>query len=96
LSRRDWKAQTLKIERDSIRGEITLRMIGRLRAERIGELKKEIEGSRAKRVCLKEVTLVDAETVRFLVASEEGGISIVNCSAYIREWMNREKQQRDC
>jgi hypothetical protein len=86
----------LRIERDSDLGGITLRMIGRLRAERIGELKKEIESSRAKRVCLKEVTLVDVEVVRFLVASEAGGISIVNCSAYIREWMNREQQQRDC
>jgi hypothetical protein len=86
----------LRIERDSNRGEMTLRMIGRLRAERIEELKKEIESSRARRVCLKEVTLVDVEIVRFLVASEESGISIVNCSAYIREWMNRERQQRDC
>jgi hypothetical protein len=82
------------MERDSNRGKITLRMIGRLQAEHIGELKTEIESSRARRVCLKEVTLVDVEVVRFLAACEGSGISIVNRSAYIREWMDRERQQK--
>jgi hypothetical protein len=85
----------LKIEADSDLGKITLRLIGRLQAEHIAELKNEIEVSGARRVCLKEVTLVDLDVVRFLAASEVGGISIVNCSAYIREWMDRERQQMD-
>jgi hypothetical protein len=75
--------------------EITLRMIGRLQTEHIDELKKEIENSHAKRVCLKEVTLVDADVIRFLGSCEESGIAIVNCSAYIREWINREREQED-
>jgi hypothetical protein len=85
----------LKIETDSDRGKPTLRLIGRLQAEHIAELEIEIEKSSTRRVCLKEVTLVDADVVRFLIASEESGISIVNCSPYIREWMDRERQQRD-
>jgi hypothetical protein len=85
----------LKIDRDSDRGRITLRLIGRLQAEHLGGMKKEIEDSKAVSVlCLKEVTLVDVDVVRFLGACEESGISIVNCAAYIREWINRERQQR--
>jgi hypothetical protein len=34
---------TLRIETGSERGKTTLRLIGRLQAEHIGELKKEIE-----------------------------------------------------
>jgi len=84
----------LRIETDSERGKITLRLIGRLKAEHIGELKKQIEDGGRERVCLKEVTLVDVDVVRFLAACEESGVAIVNCSAYIREWIDRERQGR--
>jgi hypothetical protein len=85
----------VKIQTGSDRGTITLRLIGRMQAQHIAHLEKEIEGSRAKRVCLREVTLVDIDVVRFLMACEERGIEIVNCSAYIREWMDRERQQKE-
>ena len=63
--------------------------------EHVGLLKKEIADRSAERVCLREVTLVDGDVVRFLAACEEAGISIVNCPAYIREWMDRERKQKD-
>lgn len=85
----------MKIETDSERGTTTLRLIGRLQAEHVAQLKRELEDSSAERVCLREVTLVDIDVVRFLTACEEGGISIVNCSAYIREWMDQEREQED-
>ena len=85
----------MRIETDSNQGAITLRLVGRLQAEHIAELKTEIEVSRAERLCLKEVTLVDLDVVRFLMSCEHGGPMIVNCSAYIREWMHREQQQTD-
>ena len=85
----------MKIETDSEEGTTTIRVIGRLQVEHVAQLKKEIEDRSAKRVCLKEVTLVDADVVRFLTACEEAGILIVNCSAYIREWMGREREQED-
>jgi hypothetical protein len=85
----------VKIERDSKNGITTLRLIGRLQAVHLPELKKEIKASRADRVCLREVSLVDIDVVRFLAALEGRGLSIVNCSAYIREWMGRERQQKD-
>jgi hypothetical protein len=69
----------LKIETNSDRGRITIRLIGRLQAEHIAELKGEIEGRGARRVCLKEVTLVDVDAVRLLNARKDTGVSIVNC-----------------
>ena len=83
------------IETESEGGSTTLRLIGRLQAEHVAQLKKEIEGRSAQRVCLREVTLVDADVVRFLTACEEGGVLIVNSSAYIREWMDREREHKD-
>ena len=85
----------MKIERDSKKGMTTLRLIGRLQAQDLGELKKEIQASGADRVCLKEVSLVDIDVVQFITGCESRGISIVNCSAYIREWMGRERQRKD-
>jgi len=40
---------------------------------------------------LEEVDLVDVEAVRFLNTCEAGGISVLHCSPYIREWMFRER-----
>ena len=41
---------------------------------------------------LRELTLVDADVVRFLSACESEGIQLQHCSAYIREWIVREKE----
>ncbi|MGH9426978.1 MAG: hypothetical protein ACRD2L_11835 [Terriglobia bacterium] len=55
-------------------------------------VKAEIErcGSRVV-LDLEEVDLVDVEAVRFLNACQSGGIGMLHCSAYIREWMLRER-----
>lgn len=42
---------------------------------------------------LREVILVDREVVSFLAVSENDGIELRNCPAYIREWVDREKHQ---
>lgn len=42
---------------------------------------------------LEHVTLVDVEGVRFLSDCEARGIELVNCSAYIREWIVRERDR---
>jgi hypothetical protein len=41
---------------------------------------------------LGEVSLVDADAVRFLASCESDGIQLLNCSAYIREWIVRERE----
>ena len=40
---------------------------------------------------LKEVGVVDREVMRFLISCEADGVRLENCTPYIREWMEREK-----
>jgi hypothetical protein len=39
---------------------------------------------------LEELKLVDVEAVRFLGSCEVAGITLVNCSPYIRDWIGKE------
>ena len=69
-----------------------IRLSGKVRAEHLDQLKAEIERA-GPRVALdlEEVDLVDIEGVRFLNGCLAQGISVLHCSAYIREWMFRER-----
>ena len=83
---------TLRTERVPDGPTTTIRLIGRIRAEHLEELKAEIDRGRPRVVLdLEEVGLVDVEGVRFLNACEAEGISVLHCSPYIREWMRRER-----
>ena len=84
---------TLKIE--TIHGEhcATIKLIGRVRADHLPELKDQIEAGGANIVLeLEEVTLVDVEAVRFLGMCESNGLQLLHCSAYLREWIARERE----
>ena len=83
---------TLKIEKLAGEHGTTLKLIGRIRAEHLAELRRQIAASAPSVLELKEVTLVDAEVVRFLSACESEGIHLQHCSAYIREWIVRERE----
>ncbi len=83
---------TLKIEKLAGEQGTTLKLIGRIRAEHLAELRAQIAASALSVLELKEVTLVDAEVVRFLSACESEGLQLLNCSAYIREWIVRERE----
>ena len=83
---------TLKIEKTLGEHGTTIKLIGRIRAEHLDELRRQIAASAPSIVLdLEEVELVDAEVVRFLSACETEGIRLLNCSAYIREWIDRER-----
>ena len=85
---------TFKIEETQSGEVITLRLIGGLNSECVGELKQQIEHAGPRVVLdLAEVELVDVEVVRFLNACREDGAVIANASPYIREWMVRESKQ---
>jgi hypothetical protein len=82
---------TLKIEKTLDRHGTTIRLIGRVRAEDLVEVARQLEASGPGAVLqLDEVTLVDLEVVRFLNRCETEGVRLVDCSQYIREWMRRE------
>ena len=83
---------TLKIEKYSDGSSTTIRLIGRMRAERLPELETQIRESEFKIVLdLEEVTLVDVEVIRFLGACEARGATLLNCSPYIRDWIGKER-----
>ena len=83
---------TLKIERYWDEGRTTIRLIGRIRAEHLEELEKQIRESESKiALDLEQVNLVDVQVVRFLGACEAQGVTLGNCSPYITDWIAKER-----
>jgi hypothetical protein len=86
---------TLKIERTSGGRNIRIRLSGQLRSEQLSQVKSELEGAgQPVALDLEEVDLVDIDGVRFLNECESGGIPVLQCSPYVREWMERERNQQ--
>ena len=83
---------TLKIEKHSDGNSTTIRLIGRMQAEHLPELQKQIRASESKiTLDLEELNLVDVAAVRFLGGCEAGGATLMNCSPYIRDWIGKER-----
>ena len=83
---------TLKIETTPGQRCTTIRLIGRIRSEHFTELRAQLEGAGPSVVLdLGEVSLVNLEVVRFLIEVEAQGVQLLNCPAYIRKWIDREK-----
>ena len=84
---------TLRIERYSDRGRTTIRLIGRMQAEHVSEVERQIaESGTNVTLDLEEVSLVDVQVVRLLGICEIRGISVLNCSPYITDWIARERR----
>jgi hypothetical protein len=87
---------TLRIEKGSALGRPLVRLIGRMQSEHLPDLKHYVDVPGSKPTLdLEEVTLVDVETVRFLIGCEFAGVKLLHCSPYIRQWMNREQPGRE-
>jgi len=85
---------TLRIEKSTDGGNTFLRLIGRVQREHLEELGAQISAIKERIVIdMEGVTLVDAETVRFLGDIETQGIEVLHCSPYIREWIRRENEE---
>lgn len=83
---------TLRIEKHSNGDATTIRLIGRMRAEHLPELEQQIRESNPKVLLdLEELNLVDVEVVRYLGRCESKGITLANCSQYLRDWIGKEK-----
>ena len=83
----------MKIEKTVDRHRVSVRLIGRVRAEDLPEVARQLEASGQGAVLeLDEVTLLDVDVVRFLNSCEAEGVRLVDCSPYIREWMRREQK----
>jgi predicted metal-binding protein len=65
---------------------------GRMEAEQVPELKELFDRDYRNIILdLRDVRLADRDAVRFLRGCEADGMKLENCPAYVREWMNREK-----
>jgi hypothetical protein len=85
---------TLKIEKTFGQDRTTIRLIGRVQAESLVEVRMQLEGCGPTLALeLDQVTLVDVDVVRFLNTCESQGVLLLDCSPYIREWMNRERSR---
>jgi hypothetical protein len=63
-----------------------------MRAEDLSELEKQIRESELKiALDLEELALIDVEAVRFLGMCETQGVTLLNCSPYIRDWIGKER-----
>ena len=78
----------LRLERS--RDSHLLRVSGRIDAENLAELKVQMQVHPSPIALeLGEVTLVDADAVRFLAMAEAAGTELRNCPLFIREWIRR-------
>ena len=87
----------LKIQRAVDEQGVVFTLSGRIEGEQVAELQRlftwEADGVSLV-LDLHEVELVDREAVQFLARCEGEGATLVHCPAYIREWIERERDQR--
>jgi anti-anti-sigma regulatory factor len=83
----------LRIER-SQNGRTVLKVSGQIGVNDLAQLEEIVsrEPDHGLVLDLRELKVIDADGIRFLIRCEARGISVANCPAYIREWMSREEQ----
>ena len=87
----------LRIQRAS-NGKIVFSLSGRIKPEDIGELRRlfSLEASTVRIVLnLKELVLADGEAVEFLAGCEAAGMTLNDCPAYVRTWIDRGREQNN-
>jgi hypothetical protein len=88
------RGKMLKITR-AANGEVVFTVSGRMDAENLVELKtllsSEGNGQRITLDLMELTLVVDQDAVRFLMGCEAENIQLKNCTAYIREWITRER-----
>jgi hypothetical protein len=83
---------TLRIERSSRQRFTVFTPIGRMEAEHVAELKELFDCDYRDIILdLRDLRLADRDAVRFLRRCEADGMKLENCPAYVREWIDREK-----
>jgi hypothetical protein len=89
-------SQMLRITRTA-NGEVFFRISGDLDAENVAEIEvviaEEKEGSRIT-LDLTDLRSVDGDAVRSLEKWEADSIKLRNCAPYIREWIRRQRVER--
>ena len=64
----------------------------RMEAEHVAQLKELFDRDYRKIILdLRDLRLADRDAVTFLKSCEVEGMKLENCPAYVREWIDREK-----
>src|SRR5262245_55973417 len=90
------RAVMLKIQRTVTGAFVLFTLSGRIQGADVTELQRlfDLEANKQHLTLdLHEVKLVDRDAVRFLAWCEAEGITLVHCPAYIRVWIEREKDR---
>ncbi len=83
---------TLRIERSVREKSTVFTLSGRMEAAQVPELKELFDRDYQNIILdLRDVRLADRDAVKFLRDCERDGMKLENCPAYVREWMDREK-----
>jgi anti-anti-sigma regulatory factor len=91
------RSQMLRITRKA-NGEVVFKVSGQLSAENVAELEALLAAERkGKRIVLDctDLRSVDGEAVKFLQKWETELIKLRNCGLYIREWIRRERLEKN-
>jgi len=87
----------LRILRKADKGFVIFTLSGRIANENLEELQKLFREELVERrlvLDLKEVKLVDRDSIKFLARYENNGVRLDNCPAFIREWIMKEGEPK--
>jgi hypothetical protein len=83
---------TLRIERSARDRFTVVALSGRMEAEHVAEVRGVFDHDYRNIILdLRDLRLADRGAVRFLRRCETDGMTLENCPAYIRQWINRER-----
>jgi len=86
----------LRIQSSKANGEVVFTLSGQMDVEPIAELETLINSEeKGRRVVLdlKDLTLVNEDAITFLERCESNSITLKNCPAYVREWINAQRRE---
>jgi acylglycerol lipase len=88
---------TFLIQRSVTGDVVTLMLSGDIAADRAAELQAILDADAGRQLVfdLRDVAVVDRAGVRLLAHSEVRGATLTNCPAYVREWIERERDAQD-
>ena len=96
IPKRKAKRMTLRIDISDEHERVVFTLTGRIQADQVSELQTLVHSELPDHnlvLDLTEVKLVDRDAVRFLAQMEAQGARLRNCSAFIREWISRERNE---
>jgi len=85
-----------KMRREKAGDRIVLSLSGHLESEHLSYLREVLESEAASQklvLDLKDLRLVDQNTVTFLAHCEASGARLRNCPAYIRNWIGTDNAE---